>query len=78
MDHIHQLIGFSMEGKDISKGFQGSGKHRMKKGELNLYDRFGTRRGGYRAVINLVNDEQVCCAYYIIFNKVMNYTKGNA
>jgi hypothetical protein len=43
VDDIHQLIGLSMEGEDVSKGFQGLGKHRRKKGELNLYDKFGTR-----------------------------------
>jgi hypothetical protein len=44
VEDIHKLTGLSMEGKDVSQGFQGSGKHDQKKGEINLYDKYGTRR----------------------------------
>jgi hypothetical protein len=46
MEDIHQLIGISMEGDDVIKGFQGSRKCSRKKGEPTLYDKFNTRRGG--------------------------------
>jgi hypothetical protein len=32
--YIHKLISLSMEGKDVTQGFQGSGKHNCKKGEI--------------------------------------------
>jgi hypothetical protein len=41
IDNIYQLIRLSMEGEDVSKGFQNSRKHGRKKGGLNLYDNFG-------------------------------------
>ena len=40
------LIGFSMQGQDVTEGFQGYGKHDKKKGELSLYDKYGTHQGG--------------------------------
>jgi hypothetical protein len=45
-EDIHQLTGISLEGEDVSKGFQGLGKHGKKKGEPKLYERFHTQRGG--------------------------------
>jgi hypothetical protein len=41
-----------MEGEDVTKGFQGSGKHGRKKGELNLYDKFGTTCGGAEPLLS--------------------------
>jgi hypothetical protein len=35
---IHQLTGLSIEGEDVSKGFQGLSKHGKKKGEPSLYE----------------------------------------
>jgi hypothetical protein len=43
VDDIHKMTGLSMEGQDVTQGFQGSGKHGHKKGEINLYDKYGTR-----------------------------------
>jgi hypothetical protein len=45
-EDIHQLTGLSLEGEDVSKGFQGPNKHGKKKGEPNLYERFHTQGGG--------------------------------
>jgi hypothetical protein len=39
-EDIHQLTTLSIEGEDVSKGFQGPRKHGKKKGEPNLYERF--------------------------------------
>jgi hypothetical protein len=44
-DNIHHLIVLSLEGKDVSKGFQGLSKHEKKKGEVSLYEKFHTERG---------------------------------
>jgi hypothetical protein len=35
---IHQLTELSIEGEDVSKGFQGPSKHGKKKGEPSLYE----------------------------------------
>jgi hypothetical protein len=40
------------EREDVSKGFQGPNKHGNKKGELSLYEKFNTKRGGCIAVKN--------------------------
>jgi hypothetical protein len=37
-EDIHQLTGLSIEGEDVSKGFQGPNKHGKKKGEPSLYE----------------------------------------
>lgn len=66
-----------MEGQDVTEAFQGSGKHGRKKGELSLYQRFGTRRGGRGALIEPITDEPVRCACYFISGQIMrNYSKG--
>jgi hypothetical protein len=44
--YSHHLIGLSLEGEDVSKGFQGPSKHNKRKGDPNLYERFHTQRGG--------------------------------
>jgi hypothetical protein len=41
-EDIHELTGLSLEGEDMSKGFQGLNKNDKKKGEPNLYERFHT------------------------------------
>jgi hypothetical protein len=40
------LTRLSMQGQDVTEGFQGSGKYGKKKGELSLYENYGTHRGG--------------------------------
>jgi hypothetical protein len=44
-EDIQQLTGLSSQGEDVSKGFQGPGKHGKKKGELACM-RNSTQRGG--------------------------------
>jgi hypothetical protein len=44
-EHIQNLTRLSSEGEDVSKGFQGPGKHRKNKGKLSLYEKFNTKRG---------------------------------
>jgi hypothetical protein len=74
---IHQLIGLSLEGEDVDKGFQGPRKHGKKKGEVILYEKFHTHRGGRTSRIDPIILETVQMAYYIIANKVMrSYYKG--
>jgi hypothetical protein len=76
-EDIHQLTGLSFEGEDVSKGFQGPGKHDKKKGELSLYEKFNTKRGGRTTVIDPILPETVRTGCYIIANKVMrSYYKG--
>ena len=45
VEDIHQLNGLFLEGEDVSKGFQGPGKHDKKKGETILYEIFHTQTG---------------------------------
>jgi hypothetical protein len=45
-EDIHQITGLSLEGEDVSKGFQGLSKHGKTKEEPILYERFHTQRGG--------------------------------
>jgi hypothetical protein len=47
VEDIHHLTGLSLEGKDVSKAFQGSSKHDKNKGEISLYEKFHTQRGGH-------------------------------
>ena len=59
------------------KGFQGHDKHGKKKGKLNMYEKFNTKRGGGTIVIEPTLPEIVCIVCYIIANKVMiSYYKG--
>jgi hypothetical protein len=61
----------------VSKGFQGPGKHGKKKGELSLYEKLNTKRGGHTTVIEPILPETVWTGCYIIANKVMrSYYKG--
>jgi hypothetical protein len=74
---IHILIGLSMQGQDVTEGFQILGKHGKKKGELRLYEKYGTCRGGRGVHIGLINDDQVHMYCYMIRGKVMHkYLKG--
>jgi hypothetical protein len=74
---IQQLTGLSSQGEDVSKGFQGPDKHGKKKGELSLYEKFNTKRGGRTTVIEPILPETVWTGCYIIANKVMrSYYKG--
>jgi hypothetical protein len=41
-EEILQLMGLSIEGKDVSKGFWGPNKHGKKKGEPSIYEIFHT------------------------------------
>jgi hypothetical protein len=45
-EDIHQLTGLSIEGEDVSKGFQGPNKHGKKKGEPSLYETISYIEGG--------------------------------
>jgi hypothetical protein len=77
VEDIQQLTGLSSQGEDVSKGFQGPGKHGKKKGELSLYEKFNTKRGGRTTVIEPILPETVWTGCYIIANKVMrSYYKG--
>jgi hypothetical protein len=78
VEDIHQLTGLSLEGEDVSKGFQGPNKHDKKKGEPNLYERFHTQRGGgCIAKIDPILPEMVRIGCYIIANKFMrSYYNG--
>jgi hypothetical protein len=74
---MHQLTGLSLEGKDVSKGFQGPSKHGKKKGEPNLYERFHMQRGGCTTKIDPILPETIRIGCYIIDSKVMrSYYKG--
>jgi hypothetical protein len=76
-EDIHHLTGLSLEGEDVSKGFQGSSKHEKKKGEIILYERFHTQRGGRTMKIEPIFPEMVRTSCYVISNKVMcSYYKG--
>jgi hypothetical protein len=76
-EDIHQLTGLSIEGEDVSKGFQCPSRHGKKKGETNLYERFHTQRGGRTTNINPIVPKTVMIACYIIASKVMySYYKG--
>jgi len=74
---IQQLTGLSSQGEDVLKGFQGPSKHGKKKGELILYEKFNTKRGGCTIVIEPIIPETVQIGCYIIASKVMrSYYKG--
>jgi hypothetical protein len=67
----------SLEGEDVSKGFQGPSKHGKKKGELSLYEWFHNKRGEHIEKIDTILPETVRIGCYIIANKVMrSYYKG--
>jgi hypothetical protein len=77
VEDIHQLTILSLEGEDVSKGFQGPSKHGKKKGEPSLYEKFHTKRGGHTAKIDPILLEIVMIAFYVIASKVMSsYYKG--
>ena len=40
------LTGLSMDGKDVTEAFHRPRKHGRQKGELSLYEKHGTYRGG--------------------------------
>jgi hypothetical protein len=70
-DEIFQLTILSLEGEDVTKGFQGPRKHGKKKGEVSLYEKFHTQRGGQKTRIDPIIPETVQKTYYIISNKFM-------
>jgi hypothetical protein len=56
---------------------QGPSKHGKNKGELSLYEKFNTKRGGRTIVIEPILPETTRTGCYIIANKVMrSYYKG--
>jgi hypothetical protein len=76
-EDIHQITGLSIEGEDVSKGFQGPSKHGKKKGEPSLYEIFHTQRGGCIAKIDPILPEITRTTFYVISSKVMrSYYKG--
>ena len=58
-EDIQQLTRLSSQGDDVSKGFQGLNKHEKKKGELSLYEKINTKRGGRTTVIESILPEIV-------------------
>jgi hypothetical protein len=58
-EDIHQHIGLSLKGEDVSKGFQGPSKHDKNKGDPSLYERFHTQRGQRIAKIDPILLEKV-------------------
>jgi hypothetical protein len=46
VDDNHHLTRLFLEGEDVTKGFQGLSKHGKKKGEVSLYEKFHTQKGG--------------------------------
>jgi hypothetical protein len=76
-EEIQKITRFSLEGEDVSKGFQGPSKHGKKKGEVILYEKFHTQRGGCTTKIEKILPEVVRIAYYMIASKVMcSYYRG--
>jgi hypothetical protein len=74
---INQLIVLYLEGEDVAKGFQGLSKHERKKGEVSLYEKFHTQRGGRTTKIDPIIPETIWTTYYVIARKVMHsYYKG--
>jgi hypothetical protein len=77
VEDIKKLTGLSMEGQDVAQEFQGSEKHDRKKGEVRLYEKYRTKRGGHGAFIDLINDEKVQCDCYLNSKKVVeNSSRG--
>jgi len=60
-----------MEGQDVTDAFQGAGKHGRIPGELSLYDKFGTKRGGLGAVISFINNDQIRMACQLMSCRLM-------
>ena len=58
-EDIQQLTGLPSQGEDVSNGFQGPGKHGKKKGELSLYEKFNTKRGGCTTIIESILPETI-------------------
>jgi len=57
VEDIHKLTSLSMEGEDVKDDFQASRKHVHKKGELSLYEKYDTNRGGRGVHTDIINDE---------------------
>jgi hypothetical protein len=76
-DDIKQLRGLSLEGEDVSKGFQGPSKHGKRKGKFNMFEKFHTQRGGHTMKIEPIIPKMVWTSCYVIASKVMcSYYKG--
>ena len=76
-EHIHRLTGLSQNGADVSAAGQTSSKRARKSGDADLYTKYGTRRGGKGAKIDLINKPEIRFACYLIASKTMrHYTKG--
>jgi hypothetical protein len=76
---IHMLTGLSMDGKDVTEAFQRPRKHGRKKGELSLYEKHGTYRGGRGVKIILIKDEKIQVACQLMTCRLMRKSnKGNA
>ena len=62
---------------DVSAVGQTSSKHARNSGDSDLYTKYGTRRGGKGAKIDLFNKPEIWFACYLIASKMMrHYTKG--
>ena len=76
-EDIHRLTGLSQNGAEVSAAGQTSSKHARKSGDIDLYTKYGTRRGGKGAKIDLINKPEIWFACYLIASKTMqHYTKG--
>jgi hypothetical protein len=75
-EYIHQLTSLSLEGEDVSKGFQGPSKHGRRKENLS-YTRSSTHREVGTMKIDPIIPETVWTTCYVIESKVMHsYYKG--
>ena len=76
VQYIHRFTRLSMEGQDVTQGFQGAGKRGRKKDEPSLYQKYGTTGGGHGAKIAPITSDQVYLSCHFIAGKVMcNYNK---
>jgi hypothetical protein len=76
---IHQLTGLSLEGEDVSKGFQGMSKNDKNKGEIILYERFHTQHGNRTTKIEPIFLEMVRTTCYVIYGRSCTHiTRENA
>jgi len=77
VDDIHHLIDLSIDGDYVTNDFQGLGKCINKKWDPSIHDRFNTRWGGIRALIDPILPETIHLACYMIPYKFMRtYMRG--
>ena len=72
-EDIHRLTGLLQEGRDVSSAFQTISKRAKKLGDTDYYAKYGTRRGGKGAKIELINSIEIIFACYLIASKTMRH-----